>query len=237
MPSYATPERAVAAWLQMVTHARNQRALLEIAPAAMAEFTPDRAGAAALLASAAAEGLEWLDEVAAKRLLAAYGIPVVRTEAATGVDEAVAAAAAIGYPVALKIVSPQIVHKSDIGGVALNLASADEVRQAAQRMLERIAQARPDAVIKGFAVQAMVRRPGAREVIVGLSTDPVFGPVVLCGVGGTEVELHRRARAGAAAAEPGAGAGAGRRAAAWSPCCAPGAAGRRPTRRRCWTRW
>ncbi|HYD77947.1 bifunctional acetate--CoA ligase family protein/GNAT family N-acetyltransferase [Ramlibacter sp.] len=192
LPSYATPERAVAAWLQMVTHARNQRALQEIAPAAVAEFTPDRAGAEALLQGAAAEGLEWLDEVAAKRLLAAYGIPIVRTEMAAGVDEAVAAAQAIGFPVALKIVSPQVVHKSDIGGVALNLGDADEVRETARRMLDRVRAARPDAVIKGFAVQEMVRRPGAREVIVGLSTDPVFGPVLLCGVGGTEVELHRR---------------------------------------------
>lgn len=192
LPSYATPERAVAAWLQMVTHARNQRTLQEIAPATLAESRPDREAAAALLRAAAAEGLEWLDEVAAKRLLAAYGIPVVRTEAAAGVDEAVAAAQAIGFPVALKIVSPQVVHKSDIGGVALDLADADEVRQAASRMLDRIRAARPEAVIKGFAVQQMVRRPGAREVIVGLSTDPVFGPVLLCGVGGTEVELHRQ---------------------------------------------
>ncbi|WBY02576.1 bifunctional acetate--CoA ligase family protein/GNAT family N-acetyltransferase [Ramlibacter tataouinensis] len=192
LPSYATPERAVAAWLQMVTHARNQRALQEIAPAESPNFEADRAAALALLETAAREGREWLDEVEAKRLLAAYRIPVVRTELAADADEAAAIADAIGYPVALKIVSPQIVHKSDIGGVALNLGSADAVRQAVQAMTERVAQARPDAAVKGFAVQQMVRRPGAREVIVGLSTDPVFGPVLLCGVGGTEVELHRR---------------------------------------------
>ncbi len=193
LPSYDTPERGVAAWLQLVTHARNQRALQEI-PAAggEVEFQPDRAAASRLLQDAVRDGRDWLDEPGAKALLAAYGIPAVRTELARDADEAASLAHDIGFPVALKIVSPQILHKSDVGGVALDLGSREEVRAAAVRMLQRVAHAQPQASVRGFAVQAMVRRPGARELILGLSTDPVFGPVLLCGVGGVEVELHKR---------------------------------------------
>ena len=109
-----------------------------------------------------------------------------------GVNEALRAAEAIGFPVALKILSPQILHKTDVGGVALNLRSADEVRAAADRMLQQVARLRPDASVRGFTVQQMAVRPGARELILGLTCDPVFGPVLLCGSGGVEVELHRR---------------------------------------------
>ncbi len=192
VPSFHTPERAADAWLQMVAHARNQRELQEIPPALPPALTPDRSRARALIEAAAREGREWLDEVQAKSLLEAYEIPCVRTEKVPDADEAVAAATRIGFPVALKIVSPQIIHKSDVGGVELNLASADEVRAAVARMRERVTQLQPAAVVEGFAVQAMAHRPGAREVIVGISADPVFGPVLLCGSGGTEVELHKK---------------------------------------------
>lgn len=192
LASYDTPERGVAAWLQLVTHARNQRALQEIPPSTLPELAPEREEAQRLVGEAVQAGREWLDEVAAKALLRAYGIPVVRTESARDPMQAVAVARDIGFPVALKIVSPQIVHKSDVGGVALDLASADDVATAAERMLQNVARLQPGATVQGFAVQSMVRKPGARELIVGLSSDPVFGPVVLCGVGGTEVELHRQ---------------------------------------------
>jgi acetyltransferase len=192
LPSYQTPERGVAAWLQLVTHARNQRALQEIPPASLREVQPDRAEALHLVEQAQRDGREWLDEIAAKALLAAYGIPTVRTQFARDVDEAVAMAVDIGFPVALKIVSPQILHKSDVGGVALDLASPEAVRKAAVGMLDRIGRTQPQARVRGFAVEAMVRRPDARELIVGLSPDPVFGPVILCGAGGVEVELHKQ---------------------------------------------
>jgi acetyltransferase len=192
VPSFGTPERAVTAWLQMAEHARNQLALQQIPPAATAEFKPERDQARALLAAATHEGREWLDEVAAKKLLQAYGIPVVDTRAARDVEEAVRLAVDIGFPVALKVVSRQIIHKSDAGGVALNLRSRDEVRMAAIRMRQDVARRKPDASVNGFAVQAMEQRTGARELIVGISTDPVFGPVILCGSGGVDVELNRR---------------------------------------------
>ena len=192
VPCFGTPERAVAAWMQMAEHARNQLALQQIPPALTAEFKPQRERALALLATASREGREWLDEAAAAQLLQAYGIPVVETRATRDVEEAVGAAADIGFPVALKVMSRQIVHKSDVGGVALNLHSRDEVRAAAIRMRQEVARRKPDASVSGFAVQAMAQRAGARELIVGISTDPVFGPVILCGSGGIEVELNRR---------------------------------------------
>ena len=120
---FSTPERAVAAWMQLVMHARNQLALQQIPPAASVDFTPQRERAQWLIDNALREGHEWLDEVQAKELLQAYGIPVVDTRRAHDAEEAVEQAMQIGFPVALKIISPQIIHKSDVGGVALNLSS------------------------------------------------------------------------------------------------------------------
>jgi acetyltransferase len=189
--TYSTPERAVAAWLQRVEYARNQEALLQLPSGKLEDFRPDLAGAQALLAQALREGREWLDEEQAKTLLQAYGIPVVETRRARDAEEAVLAAMQIGFPVVLKILSPQIVHKSDVGGVALGLASADEVRTAVVRMRQRVARQQPEAHVLGFTVQAMASRPGAHELIVGIATDAVFGPVVLFGEGGTAVELRK----------------------------------------------
>ncbi|MDB5880723.1 MAG: family N-acetyltransferase [Ramlibacter sp.] len=192
IPTYSTPERAADAWLHRVVHARNQLALQETPAAMLENFRPDGEAAQSVIDEAAAMGHEWLDEVQGKQLLAAYGIPTVSTQRAHNVEEAVAVAARIGYPVALKIVSPQIVHKSDVGGVELNLNSADELRAASVRMRQRVARLQPAAHVQGFAVQSMVHRPGARELILGISADPVFGPVLLCGLGGVEVELQKK---------------------------------------------
>lgn len=189
--SYSTPERAAAAWLQLLGHARNQQALQQLPAATLDDFTPDRAQAGVLLEQALHDGREWLDGAPAQALLRAYGIPGVETVKARDVEEAVAAANRIGYPVVLKIVSPQVIHKSDVGGVVLGLASAEAVRAAAVRMSEQVTRMLPQAVVLGFTVQAMVQRPGAHELIVGIATDAVFGPVLLLGEGGTAVELRK----------------------------------------------
>jgi acetyltransferase len=191
---HSTPERAVAAWMQWVHYNANQQALLELPEAQPTDFAPDRLAAQAVLDDAVRGGREWLDEAQAKRLLRAYGIATVATSTARDAEEAVEAAARIGYPVALKIVSPQIVHKSDVGGVMLNLASAEDVRRACVEMRIRVARLSPQAHVFGFTVQAMARRPGAHELIVGIASDEVFGPVILFGEGGVAVELrHDRA--------------------------------------------
>jgi acetyltransferase len=142
-----------------------------------------------VIAEALHAGREWLTEPEAKSVLAAYRIPVVETGVALTVEDAVVMARAVGHPAALKILSPDITHKSDVGGVALDLADDAEVRAAGERMLAQVRAAAPAAQIDGFAVQRMVRRPRAHELIVGASEDAQFGPVVLFGQGGTAAEV------------------------------------------------
>jgi len=186
---YETPEEAVRAFALMQTYRRNQAALRQT-PTASANGEPDLAAARAIVERALAAGQAWLDEVDAKALLAAYGIPVVATRRVPAAPEAAAdAARAIAGPVALKIVSPDILHKSDAGGVRLNLVGEAAVREAAQAMLARLRAERPEARLDGFAVQAMAQRPQAQELIVGAHVDPIFGPVLLFGQGGTAVEV------------------------------------------------
>ncbi|MCF8470557.1 MAG: GNAT family N-acetyltransferase, partial [Parvibaculum sp.] len=144
-----------------------------------------------LIETALAEKREWLSEAEAKLLLAAYGIPVVDTRIVASASEAAKVADEIGYPVALKILSPDITHKSDVGGVALGLDNADAVSEAASRMLSRISRFCPGAEIEGFTVQQMVRKSDAFELILGIVDDATFGPVILFGQGGTAVEVVR----------------------------------------------
>jgi acetyltransferase len=192
VPSYSTPEQGVAAWMQMVDFAHNQAALQQLPIANADESTADTARARHLLQQALAAGHSWLEADATSTLLQAYGIPTVTTRQVVSVEGALAAAAEIGYPVALKVISKQIVHKSDVGGVALNLRSADELRAAEYTMRAQIARLLPQAQINGYAVQSMAQRPGAQELIAGIASDPVFGPVLLLGRGGTQVELSKQ---------------------------------------------
>jgi acetyltransferase len=189
MPWYSTPERAAAAWLQLSAYYRGQAVLQQLPGMEPPESEPQQGQALAVLAHARASGREWLDPAQAQVLMQAYGIPAVPTMMGRDADEAVGMAQQLGFPVALKLVSPQITHKSDAGGVALGLGSADEVRAAAMRMRQQVARANPEAHVLGYAVQPMARRPGSIELIAGLASDPVFGPVVLFGQGGTDVEL------------------------------------------------
>lgn len=186
---YDTPEEAVRAFAMLQTYHLNQ-ALLTEAPTSSELGSPDRTAARAVIGSALAAGREMLDELEAKAMLKAYGIPVVPTVAVgPAADAAAEAARRIGYPVALKILSPDISHKSDVDGVSLNLGDEVALRRAAMTMLARVHELRPQAQISGFTVQAMARRPFAQELIVGASTDAVFGPVILFGQGGTAVEV------------------------------------------------
>ena len=189
LPSYGLPEDAVDAFLQMVEYRRNQALLMQVPPSVHCDAMPERAAARARIDSALAAGRTRLTEPEAKSLLAAYGIPVVPTRFAADVGAVVAAAEAIGFPVALKIVASGVVHKSDVGGVVLDLGDAAALVDAANAMQERVACRMPEAVIDGFSVQAMARRGAGHELIVGMATDPVFGPVILFGQGGVAVEV------------------------------------------------
>jgi acetyltransferase len=191
--SYQTPEEAVRAFAMLVRYRRNQAQLLQ-APAARVvgstDALPDTAKVRALVQQVLAQGREILSEPEAKAVLAAYHIPVVATRVVPpSPSDAAATAQEIGFPVVLKILSDDITHKSDVGGVVLNLGSAQEVAQAAQAMLARITREHPQAQVRGFTVQAMVRMAHGRELIVGASIDAVFGPVILFGSGGTSVEV------------------------------------------------
>jgi acetyltransferase len=188
VPNYNTPERAAAAWLQLANYASNQQALHQLATSSPHDEVPDLGAARALLEKAHTEGRDWLGDADSQALLHAFGIEGVATVKTGSEDEAVSAAVRIGFPVALKIISPQVVHKSDVGGVALGLGDEAAVRAAAQGMRQRVREQLPAAVIEGFTVQAMVQRPGALELILGISTDPSFGPVLLLGEGGVSVE-------------------------------------------------
>ncbi len=189
IPTYETPEAAVCGFLHRVRYQNNRALLMETPPARPDPFEPDAAAVRTIIASGLRLGRSWLDAEEAAAILAAYGIPQPLARNAADAEEAAVAAAAIGFPVALKIRSPDITHKTDIGGVALDLADAAHVRAEAAALFARVRTARPEARIDGVIVQQMVRRPGAIELLVGLSEDPVFGPVVAFGQGGTAVEI------------------------------------------------
>jgi acetyltransferase len=189
IPTYDMPEEAVRAFSMLLTYRRNQEELMQ-APAVAAAPALDLAAVRRIVDGVLAEGRELLSEPEAKDLLAACGLPVAGTRTVTpDADAALRAAAEIGYPVVLKLLSPQITHKSDVGGVALDLADEGELREAVHTMLQRVAHLRPDAKVAGFTVQAMVQRPNALELILGASIDALFGPVLLFGQGGTAVEV------------------------------------------------
>ena len=139
------------------------------------------------IAAARADGRTLLTEVESKQLLHDAGIRVTVSQLATGADEAAELAAEVGFPVVLKVVSGDIAHKSDVGGVELNLGDADAVRAAYERMMASVEEAAPDATVDGVAVQEMAK-PGT-EVIIGTTTDPQFGPVMMFGLGGILVEV------------------------------------------------
>ncbi len=187
LPVFETPEAAISAYLQQVRYARNQRLLME-APPPLHGAKADMQGVRALVGQLLADGVRTVPEAEAKAILAAYGIPTVPTRIAVSTDAALAAAQEIGYPVAVKLRSPDVSHKSDVGGVVLDVEGPQALRSALDAIGTRLAQRRPGARLEGYTVQSMIRRPGARELIAGIASDPVFGPVVLFGHGGVAVE-------------------------------------------------
>jgi acetyltransferase len=192
IPNYPTEDDAVRGFMHLVRHREVVEALAQVPPAMPREFAPDIDAAQQIVAAALADGRHWLDAIEIKRLLEAYEIAMVPTFAAADAEQAVAQASKLfaqGATVVLKIMSRDIVHKSDVGGVVLNLTSPDAVRAATADILARAKALRPEARISGVIVQAMVVRPKARELILGLADDSTFGTVVVFGHGGTAVEI------------------------------------------------
>jgi len=192
IPNYPTEDDAVRGFMHLVRHREVVEILAQVPPAMPSEFTPDADAARQIVAAALADHRKWLDPVEVKRLLESYGIAMVPIFAAADAEQAVAHASVLfaqGATVVLKIMSRDIVHKSDVGGVVLNLTSADAVRAATTDILARAKALRPEARISGVIVQAMVVRPKARELILGFADDPTFGIVIVFGRGGTAVEI------------------------------------------------
>ena len=192
IPNYPTEDDAVRGFMYLVKHRELAAELAQVPPAMPREFAPDIDTARGIVAAALADGRQWLDPVEIKRLLEAYEIPMVPTYAAADAEQAVAYASELfaqGATVVLKIMSRDIIHKSDVGGVVLNLTSPDAVRLATVGIMARAKKLRPEARIAGVIVQAMVLRPKARELILGLADDPTFGTVIVFGRGGTAVEV------------------------------------------------
>lgn len=192
IPSYPTEDDAARGFMYLVHHREVREVLAQVPPSLPAEFVPDADTARKIVEDAVAEGRSWLDPIEVKRLFDAYQIPMVPTLSAADADEAVALTASFfaqGTPVVLKILSRDIIHKSDVGGVVLNLSDADSVRIAADGILARAKAKRPDAKLSGVIVQPMISRPNARELILGIANDPTFGPVIVFGHGGTAVEI------------------------------------------------
>lgn len=191
IPSFTSPEAAVEALSYLVAHRRNQKLLLQVPPAVMDLAPPDIEGARLILDAVRRTGRTLLTAREAKAVLHAFHIPTTQAILARDADEAMIAAQDLGFPVVIKVSAAELSHKTDVGGVKLNLKNAQTVRQQAQDMLERLRQQHPEIEIEGITVERMADVGQARELLLGVDRDPIFGPVIAFGMGGTMVEVIR----------------------------------------------
>jgi acetyltransferase len=188
-PHFRTPEPAVEVFAHLSAYYRNQKLLMQVPGPTSHHIEADVESARLIIEGAMQERRTVLTEIESKALLSAFHIPVAKTMVAHTPNEALLIAQQLGYPVAMKINSHDISHKSDAGGVLLNLDNAHEVRTAYQQILDNVRLARPDAQLNGISIEPMVVKPNGRELMIGVTTDPVFGPVITFGAGGTTVEI------------------------------------------------
>jgi acetyltransferase len=192
IPHFATESKAVQGFMHFVRYREAQKALMATPPAPSRDFKPDVDGGRAILTQALAQQRAWLDPLQVNALLTAYGIPIAEAIFAVDPEEASRGAVSLlaKHPaLAVKILSPDIIHKSDVGGVRLNLRTPREVGDAAAQIIAAAREAKPNAHISGVTLHPMIARSQARELIVGIADDPTFGPVVVFGAGGVPVEV------------------------------------------------
>jgi acetyltransferase len=189
VPHFESPEVAVDAMSFLAEHARNQQLLVQSPGPLSQQRAPDVEGARLIIEGVMAEGRKTLGTIEAKAVLSAFRIPTTQAVLARSPNEALMAAEALGFPVVMKINSPDIEYKSDVDGVRLNLSDAQTIRRTYTDLTERAGNLRPEAHIEGVTVEHMVPTRAARELMVGVSRDPVFGPVISFGAGGTDMEL------------------------------------------------
>lgn len=185
IPNYPSPDRAVTVFRAMCDYAAWRRR----PPRVVTRFPVNRRRVDRIMAAQTRSGAQQMGEVEAKEILRAYDFNILAGQLARTSEEAVEIAERIGYPVVLKISSPDIIHKSDFGGVRINLANAEQVRDAFDLMMVRIQRRAPDAHIRGGFVEKMGQR--GREVILGMTRDPQFGPMLMFGLGGIFVEVMK----------------------------------------------
>ncbi|MCW8987454.1 MAG: bifunctional acetate--CoA ligase family protein/GNAT family N-acetyltransferase, partial [Gammaproteobacteria bacterium] len=191
IPTFTTPETAVEAFGYLVDYYHNQQLLLQV-PAPLARHSePDIIGTRMIIEGALSEKRTLLSHAECKALLSAFDIPVMVAHEAHSVNDALVAAESLGFPVVMKINSPDISHKSDVNGVRLNITNAQAVRSAYTEIIATVQKQKPDAKIEGVILEHMYHNPHHRELIVGVTRDPVFGPVITFGAGGVLVEIMR----------------------------------------------
>ncbi len=189
IPHFASPEAGVDAFGYLAAYRRNQSALLQVPPPLFQQREPDVEGSRLIIEHAMSERRQTLSATEAKAVLRAFHIPVSPSINATTAADALVAAETVGLPVAMKINSPDIPHKTDVGGVHLNIREPHSVHRAFREMTDSVKMQYPDARIDGVSVEPMVDKPHAREVMLGIARDPIFGPVISFGVGGTAVDI------------------------------------------------
>ncbi|WP_020558641.1 GNAT family N-acetyltransferase [Thiofilum flexile] len=193
IPHFQAPESAIEAFSYLTTYRENQKMLLQMPPSVdtTQHGDPDIIGARLIIESVLSEGRKVLSTTESRAILAAFHIPCLPTILARSATEALVVAESIGFPVAMKISSPDIIHKSDVHGVRLNISSAQAVRSVYQDLIDSAKKQRPEARLEGVTIEKMHSSKTARELMVGVARDPVFGPVISFGTGGTTVEIHR----------------------------------------------
>ena len=191
MPTFSTPESAVEAFSFLVDYHRNQQLLLQAPGPLQSSAEPDVEGARLIIEAALAEGRSLLSRAEVNAVLTAFSIPVMPVSECRSANEALVAAESVGFPVAMKINSPDITHKTDVDGVKLNISNANSVRGAFNQLMDAVKRHRPEAKIAGVTVESMYSKPNSRELMAGVIRDPVFGPVITFGAGGTMLEFIR----------------------------------------------
>lgn len=192
IPTFEAPEHAIAAFSYLADYRSNQKMLMQVPPSVRdQDSAPDVEGARLIIASVLAEGRRTLSTTESRAILSAFHIPSVTTFLTRNPAEALVAAETVGFPVVMKISSPDVIHKSDVNGVRLNVSNAHSVRSIYQELISDAQRLRPDIKIDGITVEPMYISQSARELMIGVVRDPIFGPVISFGTGGTAVEVHR----------------------------------------------
>jgi acetyltransferase len=191
IPTYGTPEAAVRAFAALAAYNENQKHLLQVPELHIPQSAPAIDNASMIIDNVLGDGRRILNQAESKAVLAAFRIPIIQSMPVDSAQEAMLVAQEMGFPVAMKIDSPDITHKTDVGGVRLGLVNARQVQSVFKELTESVATLRPEAKINGVVIEPMWKGRHGRELMVGVIRDEVFGPVISFGLGGTLVEVIR----------------------------------------------